>query len=212
MDEITAAQGKDLLARFKAGMTPDALNTWADDATRYIRATTATTGSWIDGRDAAFPANLHRWNGLVFGYYGGPLATNVWAASDWRAFGGYKVPIWVGGYAGAREGEEAVSALKRLEVPKGCETLLDMEVRADRTYVEHFGEVLQGAGYRVLVYGSISTLFKNPQLNGYAVADPTGVAHMYPHPGVRMTQYAFGAVSDKDVLKKWIAQDGHLWR
>jgi hypothetical protein len=168
--------------------------------------------SWIDGRDAAFPANLHNWDGLTLGYYGGPMAFNVWPRSAWRAFGGYKVPIWVGGYAGEKEGQQAVDALEMLEVPQGCETILDMELRVDRTYVNNFGSALQAAGYRVLVYGSVSTLFRNPQLNGYAVADPTGVRHMYPHSGVRLTQYAFGDVYDSDVIKHWIASDGHLWR
>jgi hypothetical protein len=175
-----------------------------------MRANMAT--SYLEGRDAAFAANLHGWDGLVLGYYGGPLAFHVWGATEWRAFGGPKIPIWVGGYAGAAEGQQAVNALEVLEVPKGCETILDMETRVDRTYVRHFGEVVQAAGYRVLVYGSTSTLFKNPQLNGYAVADPTGVPHMYPHPGVRLTQWAFGQVFDSDVLRHWIAEDGYLWR
>jgi len=178
----------------------------------FRAGTHVQVGNWIDARDAAFPANLHSWPGMVCGYYGGPMATNVWAHSDWRAFGGYKLPIWVGGMAGAAEGQQAVAQLEQLEVPPGCETVLDMETRKDRTYVQHFGEVLQAAGYRVLVYGSTSTVFLNPQLNGYAVADPTGVPHMYPHPGVRMTQYAFGQVFDSDVVKHWIAQDGFLWR
>jgi hypothetical protein len=166
---------------------------------------------YLDGRDAAFPANLHNWAGLTLGYYGGPMAFNVWAASAWRAFGGPKIPIWVGGYAGAAEGQRAVNALEVMGVPRGCETILDMELRVDRTYVQHFGEVLKAAGYKVLVYGSISTLFKNPQLNGYAVADPTGVRHMYPHPGVRLTQWAFGQLFDNDVLRHWISVQGDLW-
>jgi hypothetical protein len=213
MNVATSDQIAALLADYKAGLTaPGALENWADQATQALRTVHTTGASWIDGRDAAFPANLHGWPGLVFGYYGGPMALNIWDNSAWRAFGSYKVPIWVGGMAGAPEGQQAVAKLQQLEVPTGCETLLDMETRVDRTYVEHFGEVLQGAGYKVLVYGSISTLFKNPQLNGYAVADPTGVPHMYPHPGVRMTQYAFGPLFDSDVIKHWIATDGHLWR
>jgi hypothetical protein len=212
MDTATASQITGLLDQYKSLSGADSLADWADRATRVLRAAHSAGENWIDGRDAAFPANLHGWGGAVFGYYGGPLAYNVWTVSDWRAFGGYKIPMWVGGYAGEKEGHDAVSALETLGVPEGCETVLDMETRVDRTYVEHFGMVLQAAGYKVLVYGSTSTLFKNPQLNGYAVSDPTGVAHMYPHPGVRMTQYAFGQVYDRDVIKQWIASDGHLWR
>lgn len=166
---------------------------------------------YLDGRDAAFPDNLRGWDKLTLGYYGGPMAFNVWPRSAWRAFPGPKIPIWVGGYGGTAEGLQAVAALRALGVPRGCETLLDMELRVDRTYVQHFGEALQAAGYKVLVYGSISTLFKNPQLNGYAVADPTGVRHMYPHPGVRLTQYAFGPLFDNDVLRHWVSVQGDLW-
>lgn len=213
MNTATASQISDLLTRYKAGLpTGQALADWADEATRALRAAHTAGEAWLDGRDAAFPANLHGWAGTVFGYYGGPLAFNVWDQSAWRAFGSFKVPIWVGGYGGTPEGEQAVAALHSLEVPAGCETMLDMETRVDRTYVANFGKALQAAGYRVLVYGSTSTVFKNPQLNGYAVADPTGVPHMYPHPGVRMTQYAFGQLFDQDVIKHWIAADGHLWR
>lgn len=213
MDTITASKIGSLLAAHKAGLTaPGQLDNWADQATGVLRAALSASENWIDGRDAAFPANLHDWHGAVWGYYGGPLAFNVWGRSDWAAFGGYKVPIWVGGYAGTPEGEQAVSALRSLGVPQGCETILDMETRVDRTYVTKFGAVLNGAGYRVLVYGSTSTLFRNPQLNGYCVADPTGIPHMYPHAGVRMTQYAFGATFDSDVIKRWMALDGHLWR
>jgi hypothetical protein len=221
MNVDTASTIADLLSRYKAGLpdaaavadwTDEALADWADEATRALRTVLSAGESWIDGRDAAFPANLHNWPGLVFGYYGGPLAFNVWAQSAWAAFGSYKVPIWVGGYAGAPEGIQAAAQLRQLGVPQGCETILDMEQRVDRTYVTHFGQELHDAGYRVLVYGSTSTVFKNPQLNGYAVADPTGVAHMYPHKAVRMTQYAFGETFDSDVIKHWIASDGFLWR
>jgi hypothetical protein len=212
MNTATADQISDLLTRYKAGLPGEMLADWADEATRALRTVHTAGESWIDGRDAAFPANLHNWPGLVFGYYGGPLAYNIWAESAWSAFGSYKVPMWVGGYSGATEAYSAIGALHRLGVPQGCETILDMESRVDRSYVANFGAAMHDAGYRVLVYGSISTVFKNHQLNGYAVADPTGVPHMYPHSGVRMTQYAFGETFDSDVIKHWIASDGFLWR
>jgi hypothetical protein len=213
MDVKTAEQARVLLGQLREGIMPGtgALEKWAESASAVLRAAGGPE-SWVEGRDAAFPANLHGWDGLVIGYYGGPVAFHVWSASDWSAFGGYKLPVWVGGYAGTTEGEQAVSALKRLGVPPGCETMLDMETRVDRTYVGNFWDVLVDAGYRVLVYGSVSTLFKNPACNGYAVADPTGVPHMYPHAAVRLTQWAFGETFDSDVIKQWIARDGFLWR
>src|SRR3974390_1274338 len=110
MNVATSDQIAALLADYKAGLTaPGALENWADQATQALRTGHTTGASWIDGRDAAFPANLHGWPGLVFGYYGGPMALNVWDNSAWRAFGSYKVPIWVGGMAGAPEGQQAVA-------------------------------------------------------------------------------------------------------
>ena len=55
-------------------------------------------------------------------------------------------------------------------MPKYVYTAVDMENRVDGTYVEHFGETLQDAGYKIFVYGSASSVFGNPLLNGYWVA------------------------------------------
>src|SRR5579859_3553438 len=157
------------------------------------------------GRDAAFAINIGAWNGVVIGYLGGPEAFHTWAPGEWGRYGpNPKIPTWVGGLDGHGEAWQALQALYTLGVPAGKVVMLDMETRIDRTYVAAFGAVLQWAGFKVWVYGSTSTLFANPQLNGYAVADPTGVEHMYPHPGVRMTQYADGANFDQDVVKEWI--------
>lgn len=167
----------------------------------------------VDGQDAAFAENLAGYTGTVLGYYGGPRAYNIWSRSQWDQFlGNFKIPIWVGGFGGKPEGVQAVGLLRTLGVPKGCVTLLDMEARVDKTYVTHFGEVLQGSGYKVWVYGSTSTLFLNPQLNGYAPSNPTGVRSLYPHAGVRMTQWAFGAATDQDVIRKWVYTADTIWR
>lgn len=167
----------------------------------------------IHGRDAAFPENLMGYTGVILGYTGGARAFNPWTLPQWELFTeNEKIPIWVAGNGPGSESLDSLAMLKRLDVPKGCVTLLDMEARIDKYYVAHYGEVLQDAGYKVWVYGSTSTVFDNPQLNGYAVADPTGGAHMYPHPGVRMTQCAFGAKYDHDVIREWVLDQDELWR
>jgi hypothetical protein len=56
--------------------------------------------------------------------------------------------------------------------PKGTATVLDLETAVDEQYVTTFGEMLHTAGYLVLPYGSSSTLFRNPVLDGYFVAKP----------------------------------------
>jgi len=165
------------------------------------------------GRDAAFASGLGHWDGVVLGYFGGPNAYHVWSPQDWAIYkDNLKIPIWVGGLEGEAEGWAALQALYALRVPSGKVIVLDLETRIDKTYVDAFGGVLQWAGFKVWPYGSTSSIFGNPQLNGYAVADPTGVEHMYPHPGVRMTQYAFGPNYDEDAIKDWLVQQGDLWQ
>jgi hypothetical protein len=73
---------------------------------------------------------------------------------------------------------------------------------------------VRAAGYRNMVYGSVSTLFGQPQRSGYVVANPTGVVHMYPVANVQGTQWKFdqpvpGGTIDEDVLAKFAVQE--LW-
>lgn len=168
------------------------------------------------GEDAAFPQNLFGESGIILGYFGGAGAFHVWTENDWAHFrSNLKIPIWVapqGNKNGQADASEAVTKLRAMGVPSGKVILLDMETMVDKTYVSAFGRGLQSAGYKVWVYGSVSSVFQNPQLNGYAVADPTGTVHMYPHPGVRMTQYAFGQTQDEDVVRHWLVSQDDLWQ
>ena len=157
-------------------------------------------------RDAAFAADITEpWGGAVAGYYGGPDAYNVWSHADWKRFpNNRKLPIWVAGLDGTGEGHDAVAALRDLGVPERSYTAVDMETRVDRTYLDNFGAVLNAAGYKVWVYGSASTVFSNPRLNGYWVADYAGIGpFMYNHSGVRATQYAPGEYYDSSSIKDW---------
>jgi hypothetical protein len=163
--------------------------------------------SYLHGADAAFASNIPPGFDIAFGYYGGPEAYHVWDRADWDRFPGLKVPIWVGGLAGAPEAEAAAGILRQLGVPEGAVTVLEMDTRVDLTYVQAFGAGLQQAGYRVWVYGSSSTVFGNPQLNGYWVASYSGQPFMYSAPGVRATQYAADLPPgfDADLVKAWTA-------
>jgi hypothetical protein len=165
-------------------------------------------------RDAAFATNINEtWPGAIGGYYGGPNAYNVWSPGDWKRFSSNrKLPIWVGGTDGADEGKTAIAALRALGVPKHVYTVIDMENRVDRTYVEHFGQTLQAAGYKVFVYGSASSVFSNPGINGYWVADYAGTGpFMYDHPHVRATQYATGPEYDSSTVQDWTFNFGPWW-
>lgn len=171
-------------------------------------------------RDSEFAANIGMpFRRAIAGYYGGPREAHQWGPAEWKRFPrNRKLPIWVGGFDGQAEGHEAVKALRALGVPRGTYTALDMETRVDRTYVEHFGEVVRAAGYKVFVYGSAATVFRNPHLNGYWVADYAGRGpFMYNHKHVRMTQYAdpnsgSGGDWDSSTVKLWTYHFGRWWR
>ena len=169
-------------------------------------------------QDAAFPGNIGaNYSRAVAGYYGGPRAYNVWDVAAWERFrANKKLPIWVAGYGGAKEGADAVTALRALGVHKGAWTAVDMETRVDRTYLEAFGAMLHDAGYRVWVYGSASTVFGNPQLDGYWVADYAGIGpFMYdagPNVEIRATQYAAGELVDSSTVKPWTLNNTPWWQ
>jgi hypothetical protein len=165
----------------------------------------------VTGKDAAFPGNLTGWTGPVAGYYGGPEAYNVWTKAQWDQFTvNRKLPIWVAGLNGSEEATVAVDMLTMLQVPRKSLTAVDLEERVDNTYLQNFGSVMHNAGYKVLVYGSATTVFGNLQLNGYWVADWTGQAFMYNHLGVRGTQYASTPVADFDLWKPWVIPS--MWK
>ena len=162
--------------------------------------------------DAAFAANIPPGFDIAGGYYGGPQAFHVWPRSDWARFPGFRLPIWVGGQDGPGEGAQAVSELQLLRA-HSCLTVLDMETRQDIEYVDNFGGILQAAGYRVWVYGSASTVFGNPPLNGYWVADYTSdmrvIDGLLQHPGVRAVQFATVGPYDASLVKQWV--EGEMW-
>jgi hypothetical protein len=167
-------------------------------------------------RDAAFAASIPAdWDGAVAGYYGAPGdAYNVWDRADWKRFPRHrKLPVWVADYNGRDDGAAAVAELQALKVPARAYTAVDMELRVDKTYLEHFGEVLGDAGYKVWVYGSSSSVFGNPHLDGWWVACYAGIGpFMFDHPDIRATQFRQGDAFDSSTVKEWTYDDGTWWR
>jgi hypothetical protein len=168
--------------------------------------------SFMHGADAAFATNIPPGFEIAFGYYGGPSAYHVWTAEDWQRFPGLKVPIWVAGADGSAEGQQAVQALRTLRVPERSVTVVDMETAVNSAYLDRFGAELNAAGFGVWVYGSADTVFENPRLDGYWVADYTGQPFMHPRLGVRATQYAANLPPGYDVslVKAWTGK--FMWR
>lgn len=168
-------------------------------------------------RDAAFPADIPpNWPNGIGGYLPAPRAYNAWTPQDWARFTlNRKLPIWVAGLNGEDEAQAAINALRTMGVPAGVYTAVDMEIRVDKTYVTAYGNKMHDAGYKVWVYGSASTVFGNPALDGYWVADYAGIGpFMYvgkPGVEIRATQYQSGKLFDSSTVKDYTYDDGKWW-
>lgn len=164
--------------------------------------------------DAAFAPNIPlTWQGAVGGYLPARRAFNAWTPADWARFrNNRKLPIWVNSGGGDTDGNNCLTALQMLNVPAGVWVVVDMETRVDDYYIDHFGAILANAGYDVWVYGSASTVFMNPSLRGYWVADYAGIGpFMYMHSLVRATQYAAGPTIDDSTVKDYAYFDHPWW-
>ena len=176
-------------------------------------------------RDAAYATNIPRpWHDAVAGYLnsrpeGDPA--HPWSAEDWRIFhGNRKLPIFVQSHPVTHMAEaDAFAALKALYdigAPAGIRTAIDLETAVDAEYVHRYGRVMHWAGYRVWVYGSASSVFGNPALDGYWVADYTGTGpFLYDHANVRATQYTNNPPAnryDSSAVREWVyAEVAHWW-
>lgn len=151
--------------------------------------------------DAAYPDPSHdpHENGALV-YIGGDTP-HVWsAAEDKAAYGRYRLPCYVrsnpGSANSAKDAAAAIAWLHANKVPAGRAVVLDLETAVDPVYVTGFAGKLHAAGYKVLPYGSKSSIFKNPKCDGYFVSDPTGVDHVVA--GTVVTQYKFSGSYDLD--------------
>ena len=162
------------------------------------------------------PASAPAGYRVVAGYIGGDTP-HVWTEAEWRRFGRlHKLPIWVRSNPREVNAEaDAFGALQRLyelRAPRGITVAIDLETAVDAPYVRKFHSVMRWAGFHVWVYGSASTVFGNPAVDGYWVADWAGKGpFMYPHRMVKATQYANGPNYDSSLVKHW-QYDWRLWR
>lgn len=136
------------------------------------------------------------WTGVVGGYLHVGDPAGPWTRADWDRFPrNRKLPIVERSNPNqsdpVADAFAALGELYSLGVPKGVHTALAIETARAPSYVTAYGKVMAWAGYKVWVYGSASTLFSNPALDGRWVADykDTG-PFMYPDSSVRATQYA----------------------
>ena len=164
---------------------------------------------------ATLPLAIGGQASAVGGYLGGN-APHAWTAAEWARFSALgKLPIWVydpddPGYPGAAtHALAALVALDRLGVPPGHPVCIDMEMAVDPDFVDAFTVIMNFAKFWCVVYGSASKVFGNPVRGGYWVADWTGAAHQYPHPGVVATQFEALPTMDVSVITSTFL--GQLW-
>jgi hypothetical protein len=173
----------------------------------------------VRGWDAAFCPDPLPDAGFEFAeaYIGGSSAFRTWPDAELARVAHMPVlPIWVPTPFLDNPRQTAMQAARRMEqvgVPHHARPframMLDLETVIAPAWVRAFADRFASLGYDTIVYGSISDLFLNPRRTGYAAADPTGPPHMFPHPGVIITQYQFdvqfaGGVVDLDLAEDWL--------
>ncbi len=152
-------------------------------------------------------------------YLGGSSAFHTWSRDDVSKLKHLKrLPIWVPTLATDHPRTTAYQVRDACYVlgipPSRNRVMIDVEARFDAQWVDAYANHLYPFGYETVVYGSIDTLFLNPERKGYFVADPTGLEHLYNHEGVVGTQYAInvevtGGTVDLDVITDELFD--HLW-
>jgi hypothetical protein len=176
----------------------------------------------VEGWDAAFiPRVPPAAPGFQFAevYVGGSSAFRVAPDDELARVAHLPVlPIWVPTPGLDNPAQTAMAAAARLEalgIPRYAKPyramMLDLEtgIEPDPPWVSAFAARFVSQGYDTIPYGSPSTIFRQPQRLGYAVASPTGRPHMYPHAGVILTQWAFdvpmgGVLVDLDQAEAWL--------
>jgi len=159
---------------------------------------------WLSGWDAAWPPTAPPRGDFVAGYIGGNTP-HIWSVPEWdtslKLSGArYRLPIFTRSHDGDPRADAAFCAdwAARAGQPKGTLLALDYETRVDATYLRTFDADLGAAGWRTIVYGSLSYVLKNPRPSGgYWTAEWTNVRHL--NAGATITQYGGLATYDLNV-------------
>jgi hypothetical protein len=150
--------------------------------------------------DAAFPPSVPPKTDGVCVYIGGDTP-HIWSKGEIDAQPArYRLPVFVrsdppGPGAGA-DTVAAISYLKYIGAPTGILVAWDMETAMDFAYINEVYQDLRASGYKLIVYGSQSTVMGNDNPDGlYWGADWTDVEHL--HSGDVITQFASFAAYDE---------------
>lgn len=147
--------------------------------------------------DFAFPVSPPQvMTDIVFIYAGGDTPHVFTDAEIEAQPARYRMPGWVRSDPQSvdptSDANDFITWLKAHKVPTGVCVALDLETAIDTTYVNAFNSALMIAGYKLIKYGSLSTIFDNPKTSGGTwVADPTGNPHMDTEGDTVATQWVF---------------------
>lgn len=156
--------------------------------------------------DAAYPPASPPTTDAVAFYIGGDTP-HVWTAAEIaRQRARYRLPIYVRSNPttalAPSDAAKTIAWLRANKAPHGCAVALDLETAVHATYVKTYDQLVHAAGWVVLAYGSLGTIFQNPRTSGgYWAANPTGIAHMVR--GADATQWAF----DTQIGRAWDLSD-----
>jgi hypothetical protein len=147
--------------------------------------------------DAAFPPpTAYPGTQAAAGYIGGNTP-HIWTLEEWLRFRHMRqLPIWVAdlGADPAASGRFAAQAARGLGWKPFAAVrraiVADMETSADGSWVNHFAEAVAAHGFVTWVYGSLSSVLRDPARDGYWVASWDGVPDVEPIPHVVAHQYA----------------------
>jgi peptidoglycan hydrolase-like protein with peptidoglycan-binding domain len=155
--------------------------------------------------DAAWPPDPPPVTDGVVIYIGGDTP-HVWTPEEIaQQPARYRLPIFVRsnprGIAGvASDVNAALRGLADIKAPRGILVAWDMETAADKTYITGIYTGMAAHGYRVIVYGSQSSVMGNDVPDDlYWGADWTGTAHL--HKGDAVTQWVSFAGFDLDLAE-----------
>ena len=138
-------------------------------------------------------------------YLPGGDASRGWTRADLASQPArYRLPVFVrsdpGQASAVGDAHTALAQLRAFGQPDGTLVAWDSETAADAAYMRVVYSVIGGAGYRLIDYGSQSTVFGNDVPDGYYWgADWTGSPHL--HAGDKMTQWVNFSGYDEDLAE-----------
>lgn len=149
---------------------------------------------------SSYPAGI---DGIAF--YGGGDTPHVWTLQEIIACPyRYRLPIFTRSdptSASATADAAAMATyLHSIGAPAGTLTALDSETSVDAAYVKSYVTTLNSLGWKVIDYGSASSVFGNDNPDGYYwAADWTNQEHLVS--GSQMTQYvSFSSYDESEAV------------